>query len=295
MADQIDVSVEDRAVAPKKAGQSRWGRRLLTLLIATAAVGGFAVVVIYSYDKGQSVGNNTAVPIITAQKGPTKMRPKEPGGMAVPNRDKQVYGRLNVAERPTKIERLLPPPETVVSRPPAMRESASPPSQVAVARQSAEQIAKKLTAIEPAAGNSNAPPPALPAMRDVAEMAAETQPSAKAPVVAVKPTQESLKETLEVARLATSAKTAAMPTAPAFRIQLASVRSEKAAEKAWKRFKNSHAALFGKLEPKIVRVDLKGKGTFYRLQAGPLADASAARSLCSQAKKRKIGCIIVRP
>ena len=53
MADQIDVNVEDRAVPPKTTKPSRWGRRLLTLLIATAAVGGFAVVVGYSYDKGQ--------------------------------------------------------------------------------------------------------------------------------------------------------------------------------------------------------------------------------------------------
>ena len=94
MADQIDVSVEDRTVAPEKAQQSRWGRRLLTLLIATAAVGGFAVVVGYSYDKGQLAGKGTSVPIITAQKGPTKIRPKEPGGMVVPNRAKQVYHRV---------------------------------------------------------------------------------------------------------------------------------------------------------------------------------------------------------
>ena len=271
MADQIDVSVEDRAAAAGKAGPSGWGRRLLTLLIATAAVGGFAVVVVYSYDKGQSAGKFTAVPIITAQKGPTKMRPKEPGGMAVPNRDKQVYGRLNVAERPDKVERLLPPPETVVSKPPALLPDSTPPGNVAMGGKPAEQIAKKLAAIEPAAGKSMPPPPA--------------------PIVAVKPAQKSMK----VARLTAPAKKAAMPRRTAFRIQLASVRSQKAAEKAWGRYKFNHAALFGKLEPKIVRVVLKGKGTYYRLQAGPLSDASAARSLCSRAKKRKIGCIIVRP
>ncbi len=291
MADQIDVSVEDRAVAPEKTVQSSWGRRLLTLLVATAAVGGFAVVVAYSYDKGQSAGNDTAVPIITAQKGPTKMRPKEPGGMAVPNRDKQVYGRLNIAERPDKIERLLPPPETVVSKPPAMRAVTSPPRDVAMAEQTTEQVAKKLAAIEPASGNSKASPPPAPAMRDVAKMADDKPQPATAPLVAVKPAEKSMK----VAKLAVSAKKAAMPTRAVFRIQLASVRSQKAAENAWRSYKKRHAVLFGNLEPKIVRVDLKGKGTFYRLQAGPLADASAARSLCSQAKKRKIRCIIVRP
>ncbi len=281
MADQIDVSDEDRAVAPKEAVQPRWGRRLLTLLIATAAVGGFAVVVVYSYDKGQLAGSDIAVPIITAQKGPTKMRPKEPGGMVVPNRDKQVYGRLNIAERPNKIERLLPPPETVVSKPPALPADTSPPSNVAMSEQTTEQIANKLAAIEPAAGNSNASPPAPPAMRDVTKMAAGKP----------QPAQKSMK----FAKLAISSEKAVRPTGAVFRIQLASVRSQTAAEKAWGRYKFNHAALFGKLESKIVRVKIKGKGTFYRLQAGPLATASAARSLCTQAKKRKIGCIIVRP
>ena len=63
MADQINVSADDRAVVPQKAQSSRWGRRLLTMLVATAAVGGFAVVVVYSYDKGQmaTIGRSKAV------------------------------------------------------------------------------------------------------------------------------------------------------------------------------------------------------------------------------------------
>ncbi|MDA0652653.1 MAG: SPOR domain-containing protein, partial [Proteobacteria bacterium] len=268
------VNAEDRSVPPKKPGQPRWGRRLLTLLIATAAIGGFAVVVLYSYEKGQTANNNTTVPIITAQKGPTKMRPKEPGGMVVPNQDKQVYGRLNVAERRDKVERLLPPPETIVRKPPALLPDSKPSNPVAMVEKTTEQIVKRLSAIAPAAGNSTARP---------------TMPgSAK---VAAKPEQKSTK----VARLSAPMKKAARPSGTIFRIQLASVRSQKAAEKAWGGYKFNHSALFAKLEPKIVRVDLKGKGTYFRLQAGPFANESAARSLCAQAKKKKLGCIIVRP
>lgn len=299
MADQINVDAADRPAAPKQAVQPRWGRRLLTLLIATAAVGGFAVVVVYSYDKGQSVGVDTAAPIITAQKGPTKMRPKEPGGMAVPNRDKQVYGRLNVAERPEKMERLLPPPETVVSRPPALPAETSPSNRVALAEQTPEQAAKKLAAIAPAAGKTEPPPPVPPAMRETAKLdvdqpmpVKDAKPAAKS---AAEPASKPAPEPAVVAKLAAPIKQTAKPASAAFRVQLASVRSQKSAEKAWGNYKKRHAALFGQLEPKIVRVDLKGKGVYYRLQAGPLADASAARSLCTEAKKRKIGCIIVRP
>ena len=286
MADQINVNAEDRPTVPEQAAKPTWGRRLLTLLIAMAAVGGFAVVVVYSYDKGKSSTSDAAAPVITAQEGPTKIKPKDPGGMVVPNRDKQVYGRLNVAERPDKIERLLPPPESVVEKPPAI---APPSNQVDLpskaAEKSPEQMARSLAAIAPAAGDSKTPEP--PAASDSASMAAKKSP----------PATESLMEEKqpEVAKLATPAKKRAVAAGPAFRVQLASVRSQKAAERAWSRYKKKHASLFGDLESKIVRVDLKGKGIYYRLQAGPLSDAKAARSLCSEAKKKKIGCIIVRP
>lgn len=276
MADQINVNAEDRGAAPKKGGGSRWGRRLLTMLVATAAVGGFAVVVVYSYDKGKVAGNEGAVPLITAQSGPTKMRPKDPGGMVVPNRDKQVYGRLNVAERPPRVERLLPPPETVVSKPPPP----VPASRVAaMSGKSMEQTAKKLAAIEPAAGNATAKIPPAP-------------PVKSAPAMKDK---QAVQKPMKTASLATPPKKAMKSSRSAYRVQLASVRSEKAAAQAWGRHKFNHAELFGKLESKIVRVELKGKGTYYRLQAGPLANAAAARTLCSKAKKRKIGCILVRP
>lgn len=286
MADQINVNSEDRPAAPGQATKPTWGRRLLTLLIATAAVGGFAVVVVYSYDKGQSSTSDAAAPVITAQEGPTKIRPEDPGGMVVPNRDKQVYGRLNVAERPDKVERLLPPPETVVEKPPAL---ARPSNQLALPgnapETTPEEAARTLAAIEPAAGKSK--PPAPPTAPDSAKIT-----TGKAP-----PLKESLmeKKPAEVAKLAAPPEKPAVSSGPAYRIQLASVRSKKSAERAWSRYKKEHAALFGNLESKIVRVELKGKGTYYRLQAGPLTDAKAARSLCSEAKKKKIGCIIVRP
>jgi len=273
MADQIDISVEDRAVPAKKTGQSRWGRRLLTLLIATAAVGGFAVVVVYSYDKGQLAGKKSAVPNITAQNGPTKMRPKEPGGMVVSNRDKQVYGRLSVAEKPNKIERLLPPPETVVRRPPPLPAPANATANVSPSQKDMEKIGKKLSAIQPSAGMLKMPP--------------------AAPVSVTKKAQKPRKP-MKVAKLAPQAKKLAMASGSGFRIQIASVRSHKVASQAWSRHKFNHATLFGKLKSMIVRVNLKGKGTFYRVQAGPFANEAAARSVCSKAKKRKIGCIIVR-
>jgi hypothetical protein len=43
-----------------------------------------------------------------------------------------------------------------------------------------------------------------------------------------------------------------------------------------------------------VRAEVPDKGTYYRVEAGPLADAAAASRLCGELKKRNLGCTIVR-
>jgi cell division septation protein DedD len=85
------------------------------------------------------------------------------------------------------------------------------------------------------------------------------------------------------------------PGAKAYKVQLASFRSEADAKKAWARYAARHKDLFSGLSPDYVRAEIPGKGTYYRLQAGPLAGAAAARTLCERVKSRKLGCLVVRP
>jgi hypothetical protein len=83
--------------------------------------------------------------------------------------------------------------------------------------------------------------------------------------------------------------------AGAFRVQLASVREEAGAAAEWKRLSSKNKDLLGNLEMFVQRIDIEGKGVFYRLQAGPLGDAGAAEKLCADLKERSVGCLIVRP
>ncbi|MBT5048380.1 MAG: SPOR domain-containing protein [Rhodospirillaceae bacterium] len=283
MSETIDVNPGDRPPKPEGTQKPVWGRRVLTVLVALAAVGGFTAVVIYSYDSGNVPSAGTGAPVITAQKGPTKIRPKDPGGMAVPDRDKQVYGRLNAAEKPAQAERLLPPPEIVMNKPSA---ESSAKQMAAMTEREMEKAAKRLSAIAPAArspASMDIPPPPPSAIAPPPRMAA-SQPKKTAKEAIVAPRQ--------VAKLG---KAPMKSSASSYRIQIASLRSQGDAKKAWGRLTKKHKDLFGKLQSNIVRVDLKGKGTFYRLQAGPLADRPSAKTLCSRLKKRKIGCLVVKP
>ena len=90
-------------------------------------------------------------------------------------------------------------------------------------------------------------------------------------------------------------KKAVKPTR-AYQIQIAAVRSPSRAEGEWKRIQRKHRDLLGKLKLSIIKADLgPKKGIYYRLRAGPVADETAARSLCATLKKRKVGCLIVAP
>ena len=73
-------------------------------------------------------------------------------------------------------------------------------------------------------------------------------------------------------------------------VHLASFRSRKQANRGWKQIKRTHKAILGGLEHQVVRVNLGKKGTYYRLKAGPLKDAAAAKAMCRKLKRRRQYC-----
>ncbi len=77
-------------------------------------------------------------------------------------------------------------------------------------------------------------------------------------------------------------------------IQLAALRSQGAAEKAWRVAQEKNASLLGSRSLAIERAEVPGKGLYFRVQSGPMANGEAARALCSSLKKRGQGCFVVR-
>jgi hypothetical protein len=235
-----DLMGEQRAPTSETTKSQRWGRRILTGMVALAAMGGFAMIVVFSYDKGKENGAVAGTPVIKAQQGPTKIKPEKPGGMPIRDQDKGVYDRLDPNAKQEKVENLLPAPEPAMPKPAPMK----------LPEITKEDVAKAKAATPAAGSNIVAPPPPPPLV-------------------------------------------AALNNG--YRIQIASLKSEAAANAAWRKLQKNHPSLFGRLKSNIVRAVIPGKGTYYRLQAGTIKGQSAARALCSQAKKRKIGCLIVKP
>jgi hypothetical protein len=261
-------------------------RRLIRLgllgggLVAAAVVG---VVLVTSFIGGSGSGKGEPSRVIKAEDEPIKTRPENPGGMEVPNRDILIYQRKPGESEPKVVERLMPAPEQPMRppapQPPAAAEAPSaalppvaslpsplPPEAPAVPGQEEPQATPPVTATEPA---PTAPQPdATAALPPVTKPPVEVKPPATA--------------------------TPAKPGA-GYQVQLAASRGQDQAYGTWVQLRQKHSDVLGGLQPTVVRADLKEKGVFYRLRAGPLASEEKARALCQSLTRRSVDCVVVKP
>jgi hypothetical protein len=126
-----EIDPEDRTelyADPREEQHAPVPRRLLRIGIALVVMGVFAGGVWLAYTAGMHRGGGAAasadIPLIRADTTPIKVKPENPGGMQVPDRDMLIYGQ----QRP-QVEHLLPPPEQPMARPAPPPAPAPPPPQ----------------------------------------------------------------------------------------------------------------------------------------------------------------------
>lgn len=300
------------------------------LLVAGGAVGA------WSYYGGQLqqlwVGGQGHTPLIKADPGPVKVRPENPGGLRVPDRDKLVYDRMQgqsggAAETGNAgkgAERLLPPAEQPIPKPqPKQEPKKETPKETKKETPKTKPVPEVPTVKDVAAAKRPAPPPppqapaqsGKPRTTVPAPAEAKRKPEPKAeklvapektekpaPKPAAKPEPEAKKAAAPKPAPKPSPKpakeqaAAPIPSGRAFLVQLAAARSPDGARSEWERLRKKHLDLLGNLGLTVTRADLGGaKGVFYRLRAGPLGNEKAARQLCQQLTKRQVGCLIIKP
>ena len=239
----------------------------LLALVTVSALGGLGWL---AYERITAV-DPSAPPLIRADDGPIKIRPEDPGGMAVPDQDKLIYQTLNGGLVEETVERLLPPPEEPLPPP-------EPPE---------PEIVEQAPAAAPAARASampSLPPAEIDAQAEAAATAAPARPEAKHPPAPPEPAEVTA--------------TSAPPPADSgpYMVQLASFRSIDDADKAWRRAVKKNGDLLSAHSARVERADLgAGKGIYFRLRVGPFAKGEQARSLCAKLKARSVDCIVVRP
>jgi hypothetical protein len=278
------------------------------MLIVVVALGGFAGIVGYYYFAGTS-GSDGVVPLVKADDRPVKVRPENPGGMEVPDQDKEIYDRLGQAERnraPTG-ERLLPPPETPLPRPPVVAQapamlgvpsanqsatlSAAPPRPVGAPPPQAPNIppTPDVTPPPPSMVTSQAtiPPPSATAPAPLPRAAAPTLAPAPAPVAVAAP---------RPAVPPAAVPAAAAPAAPgSVRVAIASVKNEADAKREWERQRRLFPGPLANMSAEFRPIDLGARGVFWRIYVGPPESNAAAQARCSALKQQQVSCFVARP
>jgi hypothetical protein len=249
---------------PKRRGF--WSLILIVLIVSGAGAGWY-------YYGDQLMGKNKGhLPVIHAAEGPVKLRPKTPGGMSIPYRDKLVYDRMNGNVPEPRIERLLPMPE-MPKKLQAQAAESKPEVEVQIPKSLAKQNELKPSKVELKKEPKNTHELTGTVNQDmVPEPTYPVGTKVKTPPPA-----------MGVSKLA-------------YQIQIAAVRSQNRAESEWARLIKKHGDLLGGFTLNIIRADLgSDKGVFFRLRAGPISDEGIAQALCKNLAKRKVGCLIVRP
>jgi hypothetical protein len=275
-------------------------RSIWPSIAVVAAASAFGGVIWYAYHQSPGAGGNGLPPLVKAEPGPTKVKPDNPGGQEIPYQDSTVYDRLTQNGQKPVVEKLLPPPEEPASRtpPPAAQPApvdvASPPppleTQVAPPPPPVDTGAPTALAPTPGAIVIQPPPPPQPKVVQAA-------PPPK-PATVVEPPKPQAKQAgaNSIAALINEAGATPAPKASSggggYHLQLSAVRSADAVPGEWARLKRRYPELAG-LTSSTHKIDTPDKGTFYRVEAGPL-DEAAAKSTCTRLRGEGLGCIVVK-
>ena len=247
--------------------------KLLVSVVGVAILAGLSW---FAYKWVKSPGSDNP-PLIHAEEGPHKVRPDHKGGVNIPYQDKLIYDRISDSEQPE--ERLLPPPEEPVQINQPMQTQVAPDGmmiqqpmlqQQAPQQQGAQQYQQSMQAPQQYAPNQPYPQqqyqqPQPMVNGQMQQMQNQNNYQQQMPVTPVQQQQVINSDSVDVEKEkpATSAK-------GTFFVQLATVKSEEAALREWKRLKNKHGLQNQKSQ--IKEFETAEGDTVYRLLMGPFDD-----------------------
>ena len=275
------------------------GSRLpLLIVLALLVLAMFAGVVWLAYTQGVARGR-TETPVLTAQNGPARIAPQNPGGAEQPYKGFKIYEQpappdedadavttaaaaqvapppaalpkpVAAAPAPIKAAPVVAAPVVATPRPEAVKIAAAVPAKVAPAAiKPPPPVAAKPAAVPAIVKKELPPPPSAPVGL------ATAAPRSLAPVPA-KP---------------------APPSAPAVAaggsvLQIGAYKSQAEADGAWKAYKAKHAALLAEASEDVQQADLGDKGTWYRLRLVGFPSKDVASAMCDRLKADGGGCFL---
>jgi hypothetical protein len=67
-----------------------------------------------------------------------------------------------------------------------------------------------------------------------------------------------------------------------------------AAQQHWKTAQTRGGGILSGMQPQILKVEIPGKGTYFRVQAGSWPTRQDAQQACETLKQARIDCMVIR-
>jgi hypothetical protein len=270
----LDSILKPRAQAER--GHPGSVRRVLAVTAGLAVLGVLSAVLWSTWPEDRGSGMSEAnVPIIRADAEPYRTEPEDRGGMAVPNKDSTIFNTLKgQPSQQAQAENLFEEAETPVKKAEVFTE----PEKVAAAPEADEPAATEPEPADTAVSEATPPSEVLP-------------PASQPKMASAGDSVETLIEKKKVEDAAKKAEAIQPAAGGNFYVQLASVKSEGDAKAQWPKFQKQFVSL-SELDLRVQKADLGAKGTYYRIQGGPVTEADA-RKLCSSINAQKSGSCVV--
>ena len=234
----------------------------IRLLVAVAGVALIAGLSWFAYKWAKSPSSDTP-PLIHADQGPHKVSPDHRGGLNIPYQDKLIYDRIgdNVNEEPA--ERLLPPPEM----PSDMSQQPIDQNQQMVQQQPMQTDGQQH--MQQPMQQGQMPQQAI-APQQMNTQPQQQQPTAVAPMPAVSATAPTQPQAEEIEPEIIKKPKPEVTIKGTYFVQMATVKSEEAALREWKRLQAKHS-LKG-MKSQIKESETTDGDTVFRLLMGPFEE-----------------------
>jgi hypothetical protein len=326
-ADQDYAQSERMPYAPAEKSRSRKGMLAVAAVVGAVVIGGGGAYMA----SGSAAITGGEPPLIKANNEPTKVQPQNPGGVEIPNQNKQIYERaaqstetkvVNREEQPVDVQQTVRmngnavadatggtvPGGAVKHQQTASLNLGEPRKVRTVTIRPDGTVAGSEAAAPQAAAHAPAmtmPAQAQPAPVQVAS--AQPKPVASTPVAApatpaatpkpvpaaATPTSTSSPQRVAAVQPAAVAPVAAAETTSAggFAVQLGVANSETSAQSVFASFQRKYPDLGGM--PSLIRKAEVNGSTVFRVRVGPLSKEEAS-SLCSKLQGQGGQCFVAK-
>ena len=257
--------------------------------LGTIAGVGLACVVGWFVLAPQYKQQNKEIPVIRRTQTAVKIKPENPGGMEIPNQDKDVYTIVEKKDIDnTVVENLLPSPEQpklpdIVPEETEIDENATNLDEIVDdVVEAGEEKQQKIVPAETSSVVLNKPEDLL-AEDSVKAQADKKKSKAKPEPVSAK--SEAIKEVVPPISNPENKGN--------WQIQLIASKNKDAIEKTWQTLADKYTMLKS-YQHEVQSADLGAQGMIYKLRAGNFASKSEAQSACAALKAKGLNDCIVK-